>query len=215
MKPNHLKNLLLSEIKSVSEKPEDYCVSSGKDFTRHRKLSFETVMKISIGMESGSLTNEIIDAFHAEPNLPSTAAFVQQRYKIKPEAFKAVFDGFTSRIINVNQKDIRVLAVDGSDVQIATNPDDLSSFHPGSNGQKPYNLLHLNAFFDLNQKIYWARKVVWAANQVINAGGTLSWVKISRLIHMRRRYFEACLPYICDYANEELAQKIKNLSHSQ
>ncbi len=54
-----------------------------------------------------------------------------------------------------------------------------------------------------------------AAYQVINAGGTLSWVKISRLIHMRRRYFEACLPYICDYANEELAQKIKNLSHSQ
>lgn len=154
MKPNYLKNLLLSEIKSISEKPEDYCVSPGKDFTRHRKLSFETVIKTTIGMESGSLTNEIIDAFNAESNLPSTSAFVQQRYKIKPEAFKSVFDGFTSRIIDVNQKDTRVLAVDGSDVQIATNPDDLSSFHPGSNERKPYNLLHLNAFFDLNQKIY-------------------------------------------------------------
>lgn len=154
MKTNYLKNLLLSEIKSVSEKSDDYCVSSGKDFTRHRKLSFETVIKTTIGMESGSLTNEIINAFNAEPNLPSTSAFVQQRYKIKPEAFKAVFDGFTSRIIDANQKDIRVLAIDGSDVQIATNPDDSSSFHPGSNGQKPYNLLHLNALFDLNQKIY-------------------------------------------------------------
>ena len=143
-----------SKIKSVSEKSDDYCVSSGKDFTRHRKLSFETVIKTTIGMESGSLTNEIINAFNAEPNLPSTSAFVQQRYKIKPEAFKAVFDGFTSRIIDANQKDIRVLAIDGSDVQIATNPDDSSSFHPGSNGQKPYNLLHLNALFDLNQKIY-------------------------------------------------------------
>lgn len=49
---------------------------------------------------------------------------------------------------------MRVLAVDGSDIQIATNPDDLSSFHPGANGQKPYNLLHLNALFDLKQKIY-------------------------------------------------------------
>ena len=154
MKTNYLKNLLLSEIKSVSEKSDDYCVSSGKDFTRHRKLSFETVIKTTIGMESGSLTNEIINAFNAEPNLPSTSAFVQQRYKIKPEAFKAVFDGFTSRIIDANQKDIRVLAIDGSDVQIATNPDDSSSFHPGSNGQKPYNLLHLNALFDLKQKIY-------------------------------------------------------------
>ena len=34
------------------------------------------------------------------PEMPSTSAFVQQRYKIKPEAFKAVFDGFTSRLIN-------------------------------------------------------------------------------------------------------------------
>ena len=154
MKPKHLKNLLLAEIKSVSEKAIDYCVSSGKDFTRQRKLSFETVVKSIIGMESKSLTNEIIDLFDAKPNLPSTSAFVQQRYKIKAEAFKAIFDGFSSGIIEATETDIRILAVDGSDVQIATNPDDLSSFHPGANGQKPYNLLHLNALFDLKQRIY-------------------------------------------------------------
>lgn len=154
MKPKYLKNILLSEIKSVSEKAEDYCVSPGKDFIRKRKLSFETVMKMIIGMEGRSLTNEIIDAFHAAPDLPSTSAFVQQRYKIKADAFKAVFDGFTARIINANETAMRVLAVDGSDVQIATNPLDLSSFHPGSNGQRPFNLLHLNALFDLKQNIY-------------------------------------------------------------
>ena len=49
---------------------------------------------------------------------------------------------------------MHLLAVDGSDIQIATNPNDLSSFHPGTNGRKPYNLLHLNALFDLKQKIY-------------------------------------------------------------
>ncbi len=154
MKPKYLKRLLLSEIKSISEKAKDYCISPGKDFIRQRKLSFETVMKTIIGMESGSLTNEIIDAWNAKTNLPSTSAFVQQRYKIKAEAFKAVFDGFTSKLINKNDSELQVLAVDGTDVQIATNPDDLSSFHPGSNGQKPYNLLHLNALFDLNRKIY-------------------------------------------------------------
>ena len=154
MKPKYLKKLLLSEIKSVSEKAKDYCVSPGKDFKRNRKLSFQTVMKTIIGMESGSLNNEIIDAWNAKTNLPSTSAFVQQRYKIKAEAFKAVFDGFTSKLINVNDSELQVLAIDGTDIQIATNPDDLSSFHPGSNGQKPYNLLHLNALFDLKQKIY-------------------------------------------------------------
>ena len=73
---------------------------------------------------------------------------------IKAEAFKTIFDGFTSSISKNNDSKMRVLAVDGSDIQIATNPDDLSSFHPGANGQKPYNLLHLNALFDLKQKIY-------------------------------------------------------------
>ena len=154
MKPEQLKKILLSEIKSVSEKSDEYCMSSGKDFTRKRKLSFETVIKTIIGMESRSLTNEIINAFDANPNLPTTSAFVQQRCKIKAEAFKAVFDGFVSKIGKKNNSDIRILAVDGSDVQIATNPEDPSSFHPGANGQKPYNLLHLNALFDLNQKIY-------------------------------------------------------------
>ena len=38
---NHLKKLLLSEIKLVSENVNEYCFSEGKDFTRKRKLSFE------------------------------------------------------------------------------------------------------------------------------------------------------------------------------
>lgn len=66
----------------------------------------------------------------------------------------AVFDGFTSNLINEKSDILRILAVDGSDVQIATNPDDLSSYYPGTNGQKPYNLLHLNALLDLKHKIY-------------------------------------------------------------
>ena len=40
----------------------------------------------------------------------------------------------------------RLLAVDGSDLQIAANP--------GVNGQKDYNLLHINAMYDVQQHIY-------------------------------------------------------------
>ena len=154
MKPNSLKKLLFSEIKSVSNRLADFCMSAGKDFTRNRKISFETVLKTIIGMESSSLTNELIDAFGINPDMPSASAFIQQRNKVKAEAFKAVFDGFTSNLINEKSDILRILAADGSDVQIATNPDDLSSYYPGTNGQKPYNLLHLNALFDLKHKIY-------------------------------------------------------------
>lgn len=154
MKPNSLKKLLFSEIQSVSDRFKEFCVSGGRDFTRHRKISFEAVIKTVIGMESRSLTNELIDAFDITPDMPSASAFVQQRSKIKAEAFKAVFDGFTSKLVFERANELRILAVDGSDVQIATNPNDVSSYHPGTNGQKPYNLLHLNALFDLQQKIY-------------------------------------------------------------
>ena len=154
MKPKHLKKLLLSEIKTVSAKANEFCVSAGKDFSRRRKLSFETVVKILIGMENKSLSNELITAFDAKPEMPSTSAFAQQRYKIKPEAFKAIFDGFTSHLVTDTPTDFRILAVDGSDIQTATNPNDLTSYHPGTNGQKPYNLFHLNALYDLNNHIY-------------------------------------------------------------
>ena len=154
MKPKQLKKFLLSEIKLVSENVNEYCFSKGKDFTRKRKLSFETVIKTLIGMESKSLSNELITAFDTEPEMPSTSAFIQQRYKIKPEAFKAVFDGFTSRLINNTSTELRIFTIDGSDIQIATNSDDATSYFPGTNGQNPYNLLHLNALYDLNNHIY-------------------------------------------------------------
>lgn len=154
MKPRYLKKLLLSEIKAVAERAGDFCIDPSRNFSRKRKLSFETVVKTIIGMESKSLTNELIDAFDSKPDFPSASAFIQQRSKIKVEAFKAIFDGFTSSISKYIDSEMHLLAVDGSDIQIATNPNDLSSFHLGTNGQKPYNLLHLNALFDLKQKIY-------------------------------------------------------------
>jgi len=154
MKPDHLKQILLSEIQSVTNRSKDFCQDSDRNFSRNRKLPFETIVKTIIGFESKSLTNELIDTFNSSSNFPTASAFVQQRSKIKAEAFKTIFDGFTSAISNTNDSKMRVLAVDGSDVQIATNSNDLYSFYSGSNGQKPFNLLHLNALFDLKQHIY-------------------------------------------------------------
>ena len=47
-----------------------------------------------------------------------------------------------------------LLAIDGSDVQIPTNPEDINSFHPGKDGKKSYNLLHINALYNINHSIY-------------------------------------------------------------
>ncbi|WP_242861351.1 transposase [Cellulosilyticum ruminicola] len=47
-----------------------------------------------------------------------------------------------------------ILAVDGSDVYLPINPDDLNSFHSGKDERKPYNLLHINALYNINYSIY-------------------------------------------------------------
>ena len=65
MKPKHIKKLLMSEIKKVASKPHDYCINPDIDFTRNRKLSMEKMLQGIIGMESKSLTNELLDLFQA------------------------------------------------------------------------------------------------------------------------------------------------------
>ena len=154
MKPKHVKKLLFSAIEATSENYTDYVNNAKTDFTRNRKLSFSKIIKAIIGMESKSITNELIDFFQDSESLPSASAFVQQRQKIKIDAFKSIFEGFTSKLISKNDKDLVLLAVDGSDIQIPINPDDSSSYHTGSNGQKPYNLLHLNALYNLENHLY-------------------------------------------------------------
>ena len=154
MKPKQIKKLLVDEIQKIADNPQDYCTNPGSDFLRKRKLPMNKILAGIIGMGSGSLTNELLDLFGASADTPTSSAFVQQRKKIKPEAFKKIFDGFSSKLIDNFNEDMPILAVDGSDVQIPTNPDDLNSFHSGKDGRKSYNLLHINALYNINYSIY-------------------------------------------------------------
>lgn len=89
------------------------------------------------------------------PFTGTSSAFIQRRSTILPEAFESLFHDF-SRSVDENKlyRGIRLLAVDGSDLQIAANPKDPGSYYPGVNGQRAYNLLHINAMYDLHQHIY-------------------------------------------------------------
>jgi hypothetical protein len=153
MNPKQVKKLLMNEIKRISHSVDQFCTNPQTDFTRTRKIPVEKLMLSVIGMEGGSLTNELLDCYDVSPDTPTASAFVQQRSKLKPEAFEEVFKRFSYKIHAPDGK-MAILAIDGTDIQIATNPNDKSSYFPGSNGQRPYNLLHLNALYDLNKKIY-------------------------------------------------------------
>lgn len=154
MKPNQVKKILLAKIQNVVKNPQSFSRNPEADFSRNRKLSMEKVIGGIIGMKSGSLNNELLDMFDLSVNTPTSSAFVQQRSKIKLEAFETIFKEFSQELVASFEEDIPVLAVDGSKIQIATNPNDPESFFPGNSGQKPYNLLHLNGLFHLGHRIY-------------------------------------------------------------
>ena len=86
-----IKAALNKSIKAVCKSPSQYCRNPEKDFTRKKKLPMDKVIKTLLGFSSKSLSNEIIDVFSGDNEMPSASAFVQQRSKILSTAFVDVF----------------------------------------------------------------------------------------------------------------------------
>ena len=127
----------------------------GKDFSRNRKLPFRKVISLLLSMEGGALTTELLDFFGCSADAASSSAFIQQRKKINQEAFPSLFRTFVRKTDAIRTyKGLRLIAADGSDIQIPANPNHPDSFFPGTNGQSPYSMLHLDAMYDLLQRTY-------------------------------------------------------------
>lgn len=155
MKTEAIKQALNDAIQVITDYKWLYSVRPGKDNTRNRKFPFKKMVSSILAFRGGTLNREIMDFFGLDPRIGSSSAFIQQRAKILPEAFECLFHYFTSKVDESKlYRGLRLLAVDGSDLQIAANPNDPESYYPGVNGQKSYNLLHINAMYDLLQHTY-------------------------------------------------------------
>lgn len=157
---------MLNEISVVKKKLDqaitqlcDFSWMFSKDpdrnFTRTRKLPFRKVISFLLSMEGGSLTTELLRHFGCSFDVASNSALVQQRGKIDPSAFSSLFDLFVQRTYKKQlYKGLHLIAADGSDIQIPTNPSDADSYFPNVDGYAAYNLLHLDAMYDLLQHTY-------------------------------------------------------------
>ncbi len=155
MKPETVKKALNDTIQAVTDSKSLFSVRPGKDNTRDRKFPFPKMLSAILAFRGGTLNWEIMDFFGLDPSIGTSSAFIQRRATILPEAFYTLFRCFTNMIDeNKLYHGLRLLAVDGSDLQIAANPNDPDSFYPGKDGHKSYNLLHINAMYDLRQHIY-------------------------------------------------------------
>ena len=153
--PTKVKETLSSLIDELAKSPELFVKNPGKDFIRNRKLPFDTVIRLLISMGGNSIYKELLESQGYDVNTATSSAFVQQRDKILPCAFEFLLHEFTKSHTNLKTyQGYRLLAVDGSTLHIATNPNDAPTYIQTQPDVKGYNLLHLNAMFDLCNKLY-------------------------------------------------------------
>ena len=156
MKPKILKEILQREINSlgVLECAKD----PSRDFSRTRKLPLNVLITTMLHMEGQSVGNELLSMFPKASETPSSAAFVQQRSKLNAGVFDVLFHSFVRATEAVKAPKtfhgMRLLAVDGSDIHIPTDLSNEKTLCVPREGQTPYNMMHLNAMYDLLQRTY-------------------------------------------------------------
>lgn len=150
-----IKQKLLSIIKEMDSYHWMFTKNPKSDFSRKKKWSFEEIMKFMLTMEGKALKDELLEYFDFNNSTPSNSSFNQRRAQILPEAFEFLFQEFSKSFAdNATYKGLKLIACDGSDLCIAHNPNDETTYFQSLPDSKGFNQLHLNAFYDLCSRRY-------------------------------------------------------------
>ena len=150
-----LKNKLFNIIDEMENHKHLFVKKCDKDFSRKRKLSFSTMLHLLLSMNGNTLNKELLDYFNYNVQTASSSAFIQQRHKISAAALEFLFREFNNEIkVKKLYNGYRLIAVDGSDMTYAPNPKESDCFFQTSENAKGYNIVHLNAFYDLLNRTY-------------------------------------------------------------
>ena len=150
-----IKEKLLSLINQIDQYHWLFTRNAEKDFSRIKKWSFGEIMRCIITMEGKSLKDELLEHFNFSADTPTNSSFNQRRAQILPEAFEFLFREFTAATSTENLfRGYRLLACDGSDMCIAHNPQDETTYFQSTPDSKGFNLMHLNALYDLPARTY-------------------------------------------------------------
>lgn len=151
----HLKRVLLNSISRLSYHRE-FLSNPDKDFTRNRKLPLPEIIKCILTLEAGTIKDELYRYFDYHSSTPTASALIQQRKKIKYEAFRWLFDSFNF-ITYISKhhlyKGYRLLAIDGATTVIPTNHNNQETYVE-KQCKGGFNAFHINALYDLLEHTY-------------------------------------------------------------
>ena len=153
---SNLKSTLDNCITELDEIHSMFCRNPESDFTRNRKLSFREYIQFMLQMQSKSVSNavNICRAYLKHGGNETETMLLIQKY-LTPEGWDFLFHSFVNQCRTLSDNlynSYRLLACDGSDVDISRNPADERTFiHEGKKG---YNAIHINALYDITNKTY-------------------------------------------------------------
>lgn len=130
-------------------------VNSSTNFTRNRKLSLSDMLLMTVFMSAKPIREELLDYFDFSVNTASSSAFVQARDKILPDAFEGLLHRFNDSFrVAKSYNGFLLVAVDGSDLPISYDPDDVVTLQNKGENCKGCNQYHINAAFDILNNRY-------------------------------------------------------------
>jgi len=125
-----------------------------KDFTRARKIYLNDLIRFLLSIGGNSINKELLDYYQYNADTATSSAFIQQREKLNYEGLGFISDEFINSFNDMKTyKNYRLIGIDGSDVVIPYNPRHPETYIAQSN-TRGFNSLHLNAFYDLLNKVY-------------------------------------------------------------
>ena len=175
--PKLTKDKLDTALSAISTVGWLYTRDPDTDFTRKRKLSLETMLRILLGFGGKSLQSELSTCYGLPGALPTKSAFVQQRQKLLWEGCYALFRSFTDSLPYLKLfEGYRLLACDGSDVPLPRNEQESNYSVTTREDCKSFNRLHINGLFDILNRIY--------VDAVINPGNHIyERAALNTLVH--------------------------------
>ena len=154
--PEIVKTILWDIIDEMSRSLSSFVKNPDKDFIRKRKLDFKKMMHLIISMESGSLNHELLKFFEYDSSVPTNSAFYQQRSKLSVSAFRHLLKEFNLKFpLEKFRGKYYLIACDGSEFNIARNPDDPDTFHePNGKSVSGFNMVHTISLYEVCSKRY-------------------------------------------------------------
>lgn len=150
--PEKIRSKLNESIATAVTMHKEECGSEEKNFSRSRKLDMETLIKFLIFIKGGSIQKELNDAGIDVWK----SAFSQSRKKIFGTDMENVLEDFNQRCKAMDTKTYkgyRILAVDGTAINIARNPES-NTYIQTKSDRRGYNQLHANMMYDVLNQVY-------------------------------------------------------------